>query len=152
MALWAVFYGIIQANAPKLLRAVERGQSALLRDVYVWSGALSVVPASLAILLLIDKPADMTTAVALVLGLLLFGGIFAANSSLHSYLILAFSNADRVTMDVRFYYMSNAVGRLIGTLLSGFTYQVGGISLCLATSALMLVISAFGARQLSHGA
>ena len=114
MALWAVFYGIIQANAPKLLRAVERGQSALLRDVYVWSGALSVVPASLAILLLIDKPADMTTAVALVLGLLLFGGIFAVKSSLHSYLILAFSNADRVTMDVGFYYMSNAVGRLIG--------------------------------------
>jgi hypothetical protein len=70
-----------------------------------------------------------------------FGAVFAVNSSLHSYLILAFSKADRVTMDVGFYYMSNAAGRLIGTLLSGLSYQVGGLSLCLATAAAMSALS-----------
>ena len=83
-------------------------------------------------------------------GLLLFGVVFALNSSLHSYLILAFTKAARVTMDVGFYYMSNAAGRLVGTLLSGVSYQLGGLPLCLATAALMSALSFVFAGQLQR--
>ena len=89
---------------------------------------------------ILNRPALWLT-VTLVAGLLVFGVVFAVNSSLHSYLILAFSKADRVTMDVGFYYMSNAAGRLVGTLLSGLSYQIGGLSLCLATAAAMCALS-----------
>jgi hypothetical protein len=77
-----------------------------------------------------------------------FGGLFAVNSSLHSYLILAFTRAERVTMDVGFYYMANAAGRLIGTVLSGLTYQLGGLPLTLGTAAVMLLCSAWAAGHL----
>ena len=92
-------------------------------------------------------PAPWLTA-SIVAGLLVFGGIFAINSSLHSYLILAFTEDERVTMDVGFYYMANAGGRLVGTILSGATYQVGGVSLCLATAALFAGLSALAAGRL----
>ena len=92
-------------------------------------------------------PADWLT-LSLVAGLLVFGFVFAINSSLHSYLILAFSNDDRVTMDVGFYYMSNAAGRLLGTLLSGLSYQVGGVALCLATAGGMAMASWWAVRRL----
>ena len=70
------------------------------------------------------------------------------NSSLHSYLILAFSTNDRVTMDVGFYYMANAAGRLMGTVLSGATYQLGGLPLCLATAAVLLILNVAGVAKL----
>jgi MFS family permease len=92
-------------------------------------------------------PTPALTAI-LVAGLLVFGGIFAVNSSLHSYLILAFTKSERVTMDVGFYYMANAAGRLIGTVLSGLTYQIGGLSMTLGTAAIMLVCSAWAAGHL----
>ena len=79
--------------------------------------------------------------------LLVFGAVFAINSALHSYLILAFTQAERVTMDVGFYYMANAAGRLLGTLLSGLSYQLGGLPACLGTAAVMLVLSAILARR-----
>ena len=83
----------------------------------------------------------MWRGVGVVVGLLVFGGLFALNSSLHSYLILAFTDARRVTMDVGFYYMANAAGRLIGTVLSGLSYQLGGVPLCLGAAAVMIVFS-----------
>ncbi len=82
-------------------------------------------------------------------GLLLFGFVFAVNSSVHSYLILAFSAADRITRDVGFYFMTNAAGRLIGTALSGISYQIGGLPFCLATAGLMALASWLAARRLS---
>jgi hypothetical protein len=87
----------------------------------------------------------------LVAGLLVFGFVFAVNSSVHSYLILAFTSHERVTMDVGFYYMSNAAGRLIGTLLSGLSYQVGGLPMCLGTAAAMAGASWLAARRLAAG-
>jgi predicted MFS family arabinose efflux permease len=84
-----------------------------------------------------------------VAGLLLFGAVFALNSALHSYLILAFSRAERVTMDVGFYYMANAAGRLLGALLSGLSYQAGGLPLCLAAAAAMATLSWACAARLS---
>ena len=79
---------------------------------------------------------------------LLFGAIFAINSAVHSYLILAFGDAGRITRDVGFYYMANAAGRLVGTLLSGLSYQAGGLPLCLATAGAMALAGWIGARRL----
>jgi hypothetical protein len=62
------------------------------------------------------------------------------NSSLHSYLILAYAGSEKAAEDVGFYYAANAVGRLVGILLSGMLYQVGGIVACLAGAAVMLAI------------
>lgn len=142
MALWIIFYGIVQANAPRLLASEHPETAAPL----AFKAAL--VPMVLAaIVLMSNKPEAWLTA-TLVLGLLLFGYVFALNSALHSYLILHFSGKDRVTMDVGFYYMANATGRLLGTLLSGASYQVGGLPACLATAAVMLLASAIAARKL----
>ena len=87
--------------------------------------------------------------ITLIAGLLAFGAVFAVNSALHSYLILAYAGAGRVSMDVGFYYMSNAAGRLIGTLLSGISYQAGGLPACLAAAGVMAALSAMAARRLA---
>jgi len=148
MALWIILYGAVQAAAPRILRASDRAEAALVRAARGWAWALAAVPAALTLAaLLSDGPKGWLTG-ALVTGLLLFGAIFAVNSALHSYLILAFSRAERVTMDVGFYYMANAAGRLLGTLLSGMTYQVGGLALMLGTAAAMVAISALAAGRL----
>jgi hypothetical protein len=149
MAVWIILYGGVQASAPRLLRAETRGDAALIASAWVWAGALALLPAALAVLVwAAGAPAPWLT-VTLIGGLLLFGVIFALNSALHSYLILAFTRAERVTMDVGFYYMANAAGRLLGTLLSGVSYQLGGLPACLGTAAAMLVLSAVFARRLS---
>lgn len=128
--------------------------AALSRPDPGWAMGASVVyvmavPAALAaILLAVGAPAPGLSA-ALVAGLWLFGAGFAVKSALHSYLILAFTRADRVTMDVGFYYMSNASGRLLGTLLSGLSYQAGGLALTLAVAAAMLAVSALAAGRLA---
>jgi hypothetical protein len=149
MAVWIILYGGVQASAPRLLRAETRGDAALIASAWVWAGALALLPAALAVLVwAAGAPAPWLT-VTLIGGLLLFGAVFALNSALHSYLILAFTRAERVTMDVGFYYMANAAGRLLGTLLSGVSYQLGGLPACLGTAAAMLVLSAVFARRLS---
>ena len=142
MALWIVGYGVVQAATPKLLKARHKSVAEAVGLARLWVGLLTLITAALtgAALAAAGAPATWLT-VALVIGLLVFGVIFAVNSSLHSYLILAFSQADRVTMDVGFYYMSNAVGRLTGTLLSGLSYQFGGLPLCLGTAAAMSALS-----------
>ncbi|WP_370267522.1 organoarsenical effux MFS transporter ArsJ [Nioella sp.] len=151
MALWIILYGGVQAWAPKLLRAGQGSEDQMLRAARTWVSLLIFVPACLALLVaLTPAPAPWLTAV-LVLGLLAFGAIFAVNSALHSYLILALTSAERVTMDVGFYYMSNAAGRLLGTLLSGASYQLGGLPLCLAMAALMLLASALATARLGKG-
>ena len=148
MAVWIILYGAVQASAPRLLRAQARGEAALVREAWTWAAALAVLPAALAALVLwAGAPAPWLTA-TLIAGLLAFGAVFAINSALHSYLILAFTKAERVTMDVGFYYMANAAGRLIGTLMSGVSYQIGGLPACLGTAAVMLLASAVFARRL----
>jgi len=148
MAAWIILYGAVQTLAPRILRAATRPTADLSAAARSWVAALAVVPAVLAMTVwLAGAPAPWLTGV-LVAGLLVFGAIFAVNSALHSFLILAFSQAGRVTMDVGFYYMANAAGRLLGTLLSGVSYQLGGLALCLATAALMLALSALAAARL----
>ncbi|WP_354595939.1 organoarsenical effux MFS transporter ArsJ [Rhodovulum tesquicola] len=148
MAGWIILYGAVQAAAPRLLGAARRPEAELIGAARRWALILLAVPALLALAAAFAPgPAPWLTA-CLVAGLLAFGAVFAINSSLHSYLILAFTRAERVTMDVGFYYMANAGGRLMGTLLSGLTYQAGGLSLMLGTAAAMVAASALAAGRL----
>ena len=143
MAVWVILYGVVQASAPRLLRASTRTKAELVGTAKGWAWVLTSIPATLTVAALIaDGPQTWLTA-TLVMGLLVFGAIFAINSALHSYLILAFTKAERVTMDVGFYYMANAGGRLLGTMLSGLTYQLGGLPLMLGTASLMVATAAF---------
>ena len=149
MALWIILYGAVQAAAPGILKAREKGLRALTGAACIWVGGLALIPAVLALAVwAAADPAAWLTAV-LIVGLLAFGAVFAVNSSLHSYLILAFTDAERVTMDVGFYYMSNAAGRLLGTVLSGLSYQIGGLPLCLGAAAAMAGASWLCARRLA---
>ncbi len=148
MALWIILYGAVQAGAPRLLNAADRPEADLVSAARGWALGLLVVPAILSGAALIAGGPTIWLTVTLVVGLLVFGALFAVNSSLHSYLILAFSRDDRVTMDVGFYYMANAGGRLLGTLLSGLTYQAGGLPLMLVTATSMVGLSALGASRL----
>lgn len=145
MALWVMLYGAVQANAPRLLN-----RNATLPDTVaatrVWVGVLTVIPTLLALAAATALPGLTALVVA---GLMAFGAVFALNSALHSYLILAFSRSDRVTLDVGFYYMANAAGRLAGTLVSGLSYQAGGIAGCLGAAAAMSAASWLAARRLS---
>lgn len=142
MAVWVILYGLVQANAPRILRAKSRPTAELIAAARGWAWALAIVPAILAVAALIaNGPEDWLT-LSVVAGLLVFGALFAVNSSLHSFLILSFTKAERVTMDVGFYYMANAAGRLIGTLASGLSYQVGGLPLMLGIAAGMVALSA----------
>ncbi|MEN9060109.1 organoarsenical effux MFS transporter ArsJ [Ponticoccus litoralis] len=148
MAVWTILYGAVQAWAPRALGAASRPEAEIAAAARGWALSLTVVPVLLAALVaLAGDPAPWLTA-TIIAGLLLFGALFAVNSALHSYLILAFSKGERVTMDVGFYYMANAAGRLLGTLLSGLSYQIGGLPACLATAAVLLALSAFGAGRL----
>ncbi len=148
MALWIILYGAVQAAAPRILRAAARPEQDLIGAARIWALILFCVPALLTgAALLSPEPQPWLTA-TLIVGLLVFGAVFAVNSSLHSYLILAFTKAERVTMDVGFYYMANAAGRLTGTLLSGLTYQYGGLALMLGTAAAMVALSALAAGRL----
>ncbi|MBY5931920.1 organoarsenical effux MFS transporter ArsJ [Tateyamaria omphalii] len=141
MAVWVILYGAVQAKAPSMLRSAQRSEADLAGAARFWVGTLFFVPAILALAVWTVGTPTLWLTTFVLLGLLIFGVLFALNSSLHSYLILAFTDAKRVTMDVGFYYMANAAGRLIGTVLSGLTYQLGGVPLCLATAAVMILLS-----------
>ncbi|MEM6761481.1 MAG: organoarsenical effux MFS transporter ArsJ [Pseudomonadota bacterium] len=153
MATWIIGYGIIQAGAPRILNARDRTLGEIVAMARFWVGVLTLIPLALAAAALVGQGGgapSLWLTITLVAGLLAFGAVFALNSSLHSYLILAFTKAARVTMDVGFYYMSNAAGRLVGTLLSGVSYQLGGLPLCLATAALLSALSFVCAGRLSR--
>jgi MFS family permease len=148
MAVWIIAYGAVQGAAPRILRAATRPEEQIVAQAIRWAGLLVPIPLVLAgLAVAAGAPADWLT-LSLVAGLLVFGFVFAINSSVHSYLILAFSTEERVTMDVGFYYMSNAAGRLLGTLLSGLSYQLGGVALCLVTAGAMAAASWWAVRRL----
>lgn len=132
MAAWVIGYGIIQAGAPKLVR-----RSDVRRSAVNWAALLTVATAALAAAV----HAEFYPVASILIGLGVFGIIFAVNSSVHSYLILAFTCDDEVALNVGFYYMANAWGRLVGTLLSGIMFLAGGLSACLWTSAGMLLVA-----------
>ncbi|MBK1649433.1 organoarsenical effux MFS transporter ArsJ [Rhabdochromatium marinum] len=165
LALWVIGYGFVQAGAPALLRGKRLEPASAVRvgpggaSARGWALVLALIPAGMALAMIYgpDKfPAlaeslvtslglDLSQLVTLttgqlqgdilIVGLLLFGIVFAVNSALHSYLILAYSDMQKVSMNVGFYYMANAGGRLIGTVLSGLIYQTQGLTGCLWWSA-----------------
>ena len=148
MALWTISYGIVQGWAPHFLKAQSRTDAQMLIQAKRWVSFLVYVPTLLAIFVWFSTEPSKALTATIILGLIVFGIIFAVNSSLHSFLILSFTNTDRVTMDVGFYYMANAAGRLMGTILSGLTYQFGGLPLCLCTAAVMIAFSLLATSKL----
>lgn len=143
LALWVIGYGIVQTLAPKITGAsrLEANTSPRIPDGYtalVWSTLLAFIPALIALSLYLDFSPQLS----LILGLMLFGGLFAINSSLHSYLIVSYASEEAVSLDVGFYYMANAMGRLVGTVLSGWVYQSYGLVACLWISTAFIAITA----------
>ena len=135
LALWTIGYGAVQAFAPALVRRSDDGLSTEVPAARMWSAILAVVPAALAVLVAMKVPNLEWVVVA---GLGLFGFAFAVNSSVHSYLILAYAGSEKAAEDVGFYYAANALGRFFGTLMSGLLYQWGGLMYSLIGSAVML--------------
>lgn len=136
LALWVVGYGIVQASAPRLLR--RHGNQPGGASARHWAWVLALFPALIAIGLWLQLPAQWV----IVIGLLAFGIVFAVNSALHSYLVLAYSDHDKVAMNVGFYYIANAGGRLAGTVLSGWIYQQYGLEGCLWWSSGLVITAA----------
>jgi len=127
MALWVIGYGIVQASSPRLLQQGDRGRGPNGSTARLWAFLLMLLPAAIAF----GLGQGWNPAWVLVGGLILFGVVFAVNSAVHSYLILAYADYDKVSMNVGFYYMANAGGRLTGTVLSGWVYQTQGLEGCL---------------------
>lgn len=144
LAAWVIGYGVVQAAAPGFVRRSADGRSAETRAARLWAFVLALVPIAIVLVLSLEGrvgaawPAPGWT---IIVGLGVFGFVFAVNSSVHSYLILAYTEADKVALNVGFYYMANAGGRLVGTLLSGLTYQFAGLTGCLLTASAMVALS-----------
>ena len=150
LALWVIGYGFVQASAPKLLSR-RHGHAPGGGVARFWAFVLALFPAGIALGLQLGWPADAV----LITGLLLFGVVFAINSAVHSYLILAYSEHDKVAMSVGFYYMANAGGRLMGTVLSGWAYQTQGLEACLWLSTgfvLAAALLSFGLPEINNEA
>lgn len=154
MAIWVIGYGAVQAVSPRLVR--RRAQAHHAPDGGTAAGLaflLALFPAAIAIAL----GADFDPQTVLIAGLIAFGVVFALNSAVHSYLILAYADGDKVAMNVGFYYMANAAGRLAGTLLSGLLYQWQGLEACLWVSAAFVLAAGLislllpGARRQARG-
>tara|TARA_B100000497_G_scaffold126236_1_gene164590 strand:- start:157 stop:1326 length:1170 start_codon:yes stop_codon:yes gene_type:complete len=141
MAGWTVFYGFVQSITPKLVS----NKNSTRKQIEFWASALAVIP--LFLILLNFYTQDFLLHITIFV-LFVFGFVFAINSSIHSFLILKFTDKNRVTLDVGFYYMSNAFGRLIGTLLSGLSYQYGGFSACVLVAAILLFINRISIKKL----
>ena len=141
MAGWTVFYGFVQSITPKLVL----NNNSTRKQIEFWASALAVIP--LFLILLNFYTHDFLLHITIFV-LFIFGFVFAINSSIHSFLILKFTDKNRVTLDVGFYYMSNAFGRLMGTLLSGLSYQYGGFSACVLVATILLFINRISIKKL----
>jgi predicted MFS family arabinose efflux permease len=137
LATWTIGYGLVQALAPSIVRRSSDGLTAEVPAARLWSLLLALVPIGLVLAVWFKVPHLEWVVVG---GLGVFGFAFAVNSSVHSYLILAYAGSEKAAEDVGFYYAANAFGRLLGTLLSGLLYQWGGLLYALLGSAVMLVV------------
>jgi hypothetical protein len=151
LGLWVIGYGLIQAAAPALRRAWGSSAPPGVAAVRFWAAVLSAIPALIALALW----RQANPALTVVAGLVAFGVVFAMNSSIHSYMVLAYAGTDSVSLDVGFYYMANATGRLAGTLLSGAVFLLGdtpsgGLQACLWCSALLVVLSWLASLRLPN--
>lgn len=145
LALWTIGYGIVQALAPRFIKAKE-GATPNGHNVTFWAAVLAVVPAAIALALAAGFP----PALSIIGGLAIFGIIFAINSAVHSYMIVHYADSEKVAMTIGFYYMANAGGRLAGTVLSGVVYLATGIQGCLWISSLFLILAALISARLPY--
>jgi len=145
LAVWVIAYGFVQSSAP-LITGIRRGKVPDGQVAMRWAAILATIPALISLALGTDLAIDWI----LIIGLLVFGAVFAINSAVHSYLIIAYAKEEGVSLDVGFYYMANALGRLVGTVLSGWIYQTAGLSVCLVVSAVFILISSFISTDLPH--
>ena len=143
IAAWIILYGVIQTQAPKLT-AKASGKSPNGQDAAKWGALLFIVPSLMAVALSTGLPATWV----IVAGLTAFAVLFAINSSLHSFLIVDMASKDGVSLDVGFYYMANAGGRLLGTVLSGWVFQAYGIIACLVISAIFIALAVMFAAMI----
>ena len=137
LAFWTVGYGLVQALAPSVTSVSDDGLSREVPAAKRWAALLLLLPLSMGSLMLIGIGAPLAI---VIIGLCLFGFVFAVNSAVHSYLILAYAGDKKIAEDVGFYYAANAAGRLLGTFLSGFIYQFGGMPANLFGAAALLAI------------
>ena len=144
LALWIIGYGMVQASAPKLIRHSHHNNGPDGSTAKLWAFILAFFPAAIAAGLYTEFEPQFV----LVAGLIVFGFVFAINSAVHSYLIVAWSEHDKVSMNVGFYYMANAGGRLTGTVLSGWLYQTQGLIGCLIWSSLFIVTAGVLSKRL----
>ncbi|GGA13834.1 organoarsenical effux MFS transporter ArsJ [Okeania sp. KiyG1] len=144
MASWVIGYGIIQSLAPTLIQKFGSGEPPQSKTIQFWTFTLTGIPGAIAIALQSGLPANWV----IVSGLMLFGVVFAFNSAVHSYLVLAFTDDDKVALNVGFYYMANSGGRLAGTVLSGLVYQIFGLVGCLWVSMLFVLGAALVSLKL----
>ncbi len=143
LAIWTIGYGFIQSVAPTLLKRSQDGLSKEVPEARLWIVIMIFVPASLLLAFAFHNKLFTSPDLLVVTGLIIFGIPFALNSSLHSYLILAYAGSKKAAEDVGFYYAGNAVGRLIGTLLSGILFQSGGLVACIIGSLVMLMVCGY---------
>ena len=149
LGLWVIGYGIVQGSAPGLRRLWGQTTSPGVSALQFWSALLTAIPALIAMALW--RQVDVS--LAITAGLAAFGVVFAMNSSIHSFMVLAYTDTENVSLNVGFYYMANAAGRLAGTLLSGAVFMIGrtevvGMQACLWASSLLLLLSALTCREL----
>ena len=147
LALWVIGYGGVQALAPGLLKGMLGDGTPRGGTASFGAFALAVLTALIAI----GVSLDLSPWLTVVSGLALLGVIFAVNSSVHSYLILAYTESDQAALNVGFYYMANAMGRLIGTLLSGVVFQMAGLAGCLWVSAGFVITATLLSLKLPRG-
>jgi predicted MFS family arabinose efflux permease len=140
LAAWTIGYGLVQALAPALVKRSDDGLSTEVPAARLWSALLAVVPFALAVAVALKAPHLEWVVVG---GLAVFGFAFAVNSSVHSYLILAYAGSEKAAEDVGFYYAANALGRFFGTLMSGLLYQQLGLLGVLTGSGAMLTLCWF---------
>ncbi|NLS13641.1 organoarsenical effux MFS transporter ArsJ [Vibrio sp. SM6] len=136
LASWVIAYGFVQGIAPRITGKAQ-GRVPDGRAALWWAGLLAVITGLIAYGVQIGWQPQFV----IIVGLLIFGAVFAVNSSLHSYLIVSYAKGDGVSLDVGFYYMANAMGRLIGTILSGYVYQKAGLDTCLWIAFAFLVLT-----------
>ncbi|AKG21697.1 organoarsenical effux MFS transporter ArsJ [Calothrix sp. 336/3] len=146
LACWVIGYGTIQSLAPTLIQRFGSGRPPQANTVQFWTFTLTVVPAAIAIALQMGVSAN----IVIIGGLIVFGVVFAFNSAVHSYLVLAFTDDDKVALNVGFYYMANSGGRLAGTVLSGLMYQLFGLVGCLWTSMFFVLAAALVTLKLPN--
>ena len=137
LAIWVIGYGLVQSLAPTVLQKFGSGQPPQAGTIRFWTGILVGIPAAIALTLTLNLPAGPT----IITGLLIFGIVFAFNSAVHSYLVLAYTEDDKVALNVGFYYMANSGGRLLGTVFSGLIFQMYGLVGCLWVSTLFVLLA-----------